>query len=570
MHYDDRLATVLRTRADGSRASHTQFRQLVDLMGAPGAIRDGALHDAAIKRLASLSTSLDIATRETILADPALRLNDPGLVAMLAECEPRIAARVLARAQLDGQEWEKLLPDLPVHARGMLRHRRDLPPEAVRMLERLGIGDLTLPVPHAAQTAVEQAKLETTPVFDLRPEAVIEDDAINPLLEAQDEQPPIGGIAAIVARIEAFRKTRENPVSQDAPRLPLGDAEGETGPRTIRFATDAEGRITRAPESLLPMLAGTALFDLAGNAAMARDFAARQPVRGVTIVMRGAKSVAGDWLLDAQPRFSTQNGRFTGYHGRLRRPTFETATPQQDAAPAEPQLLRQALHELRTPVNAIQGFAEIIHQQLYGPAPNTYRALAAGIAGDAARMLAGFEELERLVKLQSADMDLGDGSADLRQTAMRTVEQLRPALLPRNAGVDLAPGKGAITVKLAQDELDRLVWRVLAALVAAIGPGEVLDIGFATAGQQAEVTIDLPASLAGADNIFASSVTSGSQAVSASLFGTGFALRLARAEAAAAGGLLARSDSGDALVLRLPVLTGTAAPHTDTRGSQVE
>ena len=58
------------------------------------------------------------------------------------------------------------------------------------------------------------------------------------------------------------------------------------------------------------------------------------------------------------------------------------------------------LHELRTPVNAIQGFAEVIQQQLFGPTPHEYRALAAGIAGDAARILSAFEELDRLAGLR--------------------------------------------------------------------------------------------------------------------------------------------------------------------------
>jgi hypothetical protein len=33
MHFDDRLATVLRHRAAGERAAKTQFRQLLDLLG---------------------------------------------------------------------------------------------------------------------------------------------------------------------------------------------------------------------------------------------------------------------------------------------------------------------------------------------------------------------------------------------------------------------------------------------------------------------------------------------------------------------------------------------------------
>ena len=43
MHFDDRLATVLRHRAAGERAGKTQFRQLIDLLGERPQAGDPAL-----------------------------------------------------------------------------------------------------------------------------------------------------------------------------------------------------------------------------------------------------------------------------------------------------------------------------------------------------------------------------------------------------------------------------------------------------------------------------------------------------------------------------------------------
>ena len=67
----------------------------------------------------------------------------------------------------------------------------------------------------------------------------------------------------------------------------------------------------------------------------------------------------------------------------------------------------------------------------------------------------------------------------------------------------------------------------------------------------------LPARLTAEDNLFAATTRSAESAINAGLFGTGFALRLARAEARAAGGTLRRD--GATLVLTLPLLTEISA-----------
>ena len=54
MHFDDRLATVLRHRAAGEAAARTQFRQLLDLLGAHREGRDASLRAAAWLRLGAL------------------------------------------------------------------------------------------------------------------------------------------------------------------------------------------------------------------------------------------------------------------------------------------------------------------------------------------------------------------------------------------------------------------------------------------------------------------------------------------------------------------------------------
>ena len=68
-----------------------------------------------------------------------------------------------------------------------------------------------------------------------------------------------------------------------------------------------------------------------------------------------------------------------------------------------------------------------------------------------------------------------------------------------------------------------------------------------------ELSAQLPAALRDAKDVFSVEARGTSGALSAGIFGAGFSLRLARAEARAAGGELARVE--DRLILSLPLFT---------------
>jgi signal transduction histidine kinase len=106
-------------------------------------------------------------------------------------------------------------------------------------------------------------------------------------------------------------------------------------------------------------------YGLGGNGPGANAVRLHQPFRAVPITLAGAPAIAGDWQVDAVPRFDPL-WRYTVI--TIRRPAPTAAAPATPPVKdSETDRLRQLLHELRTPVNAIQGFAEVIQQQLFGP-----------------------------------------------------------------------------------------------------------------------------------------------------------------------------------------------------------
>ncbi|MFA9199601.1 MAG: sensor histidine kinase [Cypionkella sp.] len=542
MHFDDRLATVLRHRAAGERAAKTQFRQLLDLLGNRPVGRDGNLLAAAWLRLGALGETIAPGERAAMIREPGLRLRNPELALHLAEDEPEVAAAALAVAQLSVDDWDALVPRLPIRARGFLRLRRDLPPATQEVLERLGIRDRALPRPaeedgDALELAVEAPPRRPVPANDFGDDAGAGEDS---------------EIGALVRRIEAFRKHRAGrPDSGEAPALPLGDrAAGVPRPLAgFAFTTDAAGRIDWADPAAAPMVLGASL-------PAARERARQHlPLRAIALDWHGAPAVAGAWVVDAVPRFSDPGGRFVGYAGRFRRPP----PPEPLAATGDPAAdrMRQLLHELKTPVNAIQGFAEVIQQQLFGPTPHEYRALAASIAGDAARMLAGFDELDRLARLESGALALEPGNADWAQVVTRLGAQLDEVLRPRGSGFTLEGGGSALPVTLDTEAAEALGWRLLATLAGAADAGEPLALALTETPASVRLATALPRALARHPDVFDTAARGASSAGSAGVCGAGFALRLARAEARSAGGELVRD--GDTLVLTLPRLTAPAA-----------
>ncbi|QVM85745.1 sensor histidine kinase [Novosphingobium decolorationis] len=665
MHFDDRLSTVLRHSATSGTLARIQYRQLIDILAqAPsGLVTD--LTEAGYARLDSLGATIRDTDQAELIRQSLVRLTNPRLLALLAEAGPQVASAALAKTRLSEAAWLDLIPALPVHARGILRHRRDLPPRVNDMLERLGIGDRALPpiaaasaatetlAPSAERSAGEALEPPAPQQTEERPghmanaevqartlgagrvpsnEAEVEELVLTQLLGDEppaappfpahrpeaDQGPPVStfapphdpapcgstraatqapstiptslrewarlrasgpltpppppplapdgpgdpGIGAIVRRIEEFRRSRQKPQPTepqgDSPRLPLGDAisEATQGPTTLDFATDALGRITWADGPFASAVTGFLLpLHESEQETIATAVRHGQPIRGARIQLSGPAAISGIWQVDAAACFDQGTGRFTGHSGRLRRPHPSVRDTANASASAEADRMRQVLHELRTPANAIQVAAEIIQQQLYGPAPHEYRALAASIAGDCAHILAGFEELDRLVKLETGALSLDPGLCNFALVTHRTIQRLGSWTGPRNSGFRPSPdlADAQLPIALEHDEAERLVWRLLAALAGASASEERLALHWAENGSDLRICLQLPKTLAEreGDALFAIGDIGRGQALTAGVFGVGFTLRLASAEARSAGGGLQRI--ANELVLTLPL-----------------
>jgi signal transduction histidine kinase len=359
-------------------------------------------------------------------------------------------------------------------------------------------------------------------------------------------------IADVVARIDAFWRHREEtgPIEPRAPR-PADE---------FRFETDAKGMIRWVDGVSRAPLVGVALDSqsVPGGPESSRvdgvaggAFRRRAGFSNARLSVEGESDAAGDWLISAIPVFDPGNGRFTGYRGTARRPRVdERAEPLRPslAGPAMPaDSLRQLVHELRTPTNAIAGFAEMIEAQMLGPVGDAYRDRAQVIRSQARELMGAIDDLDLAARIDSAALSLVPGQIALRPVLAMIVDDLAPLAELRGSVVALPIAD--LSVMGDRRAVERLLARLLATLVSASGQGERIGVHVAPESKDmVAITIDRPQALA--DYPGDSVLDIDDEREDITLLGTGFALRLSRNLARELGGALVIGP--ESLTLRLP------------------
>ena len=579
LRFDDSLKTILSADATTGFGAQSAWRQLVDLAGR----RRIADLDAAIGRLGMLRGSVPVAVRAA--SGRALAFADPpaALVGFFAEDDLAIAAPVLRTATLDADDWTALLPRLTPAGRSVLRHRRDLPAAVHRALESFGATDFVIHhQPAADPQPVAVAPAPLTPANDAapaRPDAPLSDTPFVTLgtiarslpvvaeaLRRHEAPPPpdVGPngfvISDLVARIDAFNRTRPEP------RDPVAAAPPPEG---FRFETDAAGLIRWVDGIGRAALVGVGLAHASQHGPVRIDAVAGGALRrradfaDARLEIEGHSDAAGSWRLSAMAAFEPRSGRFSGFRGVGRRPRRDqSATPPVAVSAGGVDSLRQLVHELRTPTNAIAGFAELIGSELLGPVAPAYRERALSIHAQATDLIGAIEDLDTAARIEGGALDLRPTTIPLAPLIARIVADL--ASLAAIRGVTIVVEPASATLQIVGDDraVERLLSRLAAALVAAGGQGE--RIGIATLAEDAAVAIrfDRPLALRVSDDAALLSLDGDADAVGAPLLGTGFALRLARNLATELGGGL--SVATDGLTLRLPIAVNRSVGQAST------
>jgi hypothetical protein len=549
LRVDDRLYTALRNigMADGANMLG-RWHQLIDILAQNP--RDFDQRDVALGLVQAhkVGQSFPEEQRLSVIHSLSNKIHSAPLVQLLAADVPPIAATVVAGASLSDEEWSELVPDLTVRARGFLRGRNDLGPKTQMALAAWAGADFRL------QGAVAEEIAQPVP----EPEVVAR----------SNEQP--SQIGAIVERIEQWRRNRD---AGDSPRLPLGDenagAEIEI-PTELRFETDDNGTICWVEGAPRGAIVGVDIAHAAYDGGPGPDaygaaaFRQRMPMENARMQLRGGPIVDGDWLISASPFFDAITGRFRGFRGIMRRPNFaekpEFPANGAEARRQQGETMQQIVHELRTPLGAIAGFAEIIEQQLFGPVAGDYRSMAGAILADAHRLLAGFDDLATAARLDAGNFETSNGTTDCTWLAGKLAERLAPISDGLGVEINLTVADPVRPFAIENDLAERIFSRLLSAVIIGCRPGEMLNGRFKTeVGRIAynSFQLGLPTNLAGRsdDELLGTGPVSNEEAqndAASPLLGLGFSLRLVRNLARKVGGDLRFQK--ESLLLTIPAV----------------
>ncbi|WP_267380710.1 MULTISPECIES: HAMP domain-containing sensor histidine kinase [unclassified Sphingomonas] len=567
MRFDDSLKTVLSGDIVSGHGAQAAWRQLVDLMSR-GRI---AADEPVIARLRLLRQAVPATVRAASARALAFAQPPAALVGLFAEDELAIAAPVLRTATLPGDDWIDLLPRLGPTQRSILRHRRDLPGAVTTALAAFGATDFVIaqdpaatsgreaPAPAIPSPANDAAPAPDAPLSETPFVALGDVTRSLPLvaeaLRQADAAPPVrsapGGfvISDLVARIDAFNRAREEPAAVSS---------APTEASSFRYETDAQGVIRWVEGVARAALVGVSLAYGAAQGVVRVDGIAAGALRrrsrfgDARLEVGGSSDAAGSWRMSGVPVFDPASGRFTGLRGTARRPRAdETAVPRAPVrSTAAADSLRQLVHELRTPTNAIAGFAELIETQLLGDVPDPYREQAGTIRAQASALIAAIDDLDVAARIEGRALELRSGVVPVAAMLERIVADLQPLASLRGATLVV---DGASAYPIAGDDraIERLVGRLLAALTSASSAGERVAVRFADEGGNVAIAIDRPRALGtAAGDTLLSLDTEEDEREGAPLLGTGFALRLAHNLAIELSGAL--TIGADRLTLRLP------------------
>ena len=213
----------------------------------------------------------------------------------------------------------------------------------------------------------------------------------------------------------------------------------------------------------------------------------------VTVAARdGAQRVLA---LAGVPVFAERSGRFMGYRGVARDVTFSKAQTRalheakaeaERANRAKSDFLATMSHEFRTPLNAVIGFADVIHGEYFGPLGHAkYREYAADIVASARHLAQMIDDVLDMSKIEAGRLDLHDERVSPEELMDRAVRMVKPRAAEAGHVLGVAYPSERVEVRVDGHKWVQILINLLANAVKFTEAGGRIDLAAALTQDQA-------------------------------------------------------------------------------------
>jgi signal transduction histidine kinase len=481
VRFDDRLLTVLNQPAGDRRDIAVRWRQLVDLVARAGSSASSPTVAQALESIRADAPNVDEPLRAAAARAVAALPLPLALLEYFASDKLTVSAPVLAAATLTPEQWQSFAGSADDETQ---RFIETLHPEA--QPEPAAIEAVAEPVGEVeAAPAVEPGPELTDWLVETRAEAPAPETSTTPSLHE------------VVQRIERRRRMRATMRRRGSfAAIPQGS------PSLFRWECGPGGEIAWVEGVPRGPLIGRSISrahngdDDRVDAEVIRAFMVRAPFRDAGLTVAGDGLVSGQWKISGVPAFDPADGRFRGYRGiALREQEDAAAAEAAVEALADPDSVRELVHEIKTPLNAIIGFAEIIEGQYLGPADRRYRDRAQEIVHQARLLLTAIDDLDFAAKVHSSAGG-PHGRVNLGELTDRMMPALRELGATRRVELDGPRATRDATAATEPELADRLIYRMCSALIEQADAGERLRLSIDRAGDRWRLSMTRPARLA--------------------------------------------------------------------------
>jgi hypothetical protein len=344
-------------------------------------------------------------------------------------------------------------------------------------------------------------------------------------------------IQDLLARIAAFRGRHPSPIVADAEQID----------DRWTWRTDELGRFVASPGGPAAIV-GVSLVAFEPDAApelIERAQLRRAPFRDIECRLGAGVPLDGRWRLSGFPQFERGTGRFTGYWGSAIRLANAVADPAPEGRAAalfggdQADAFATMAHEVRTPLNAILGFAQLIDTEIFGEVTPAYHDDARAIIDNAERLLRTVDDLSAASALEHRGN--GDAMFDPGPLLRKAAARATSAAAARDLRIETAIATDLPDIVgdpvLLEHAVDRLL---VGAISGARTRGHVLFVAQRVEQDLLRVAVSVVTAPNGAE----SSLAAGE------LLGLSLATRLAQRLAASMNGQF--SEQAGLYILDLP------------------